>query len=515
MRYTLFILALLTVSICTAQTKKIRILKADNTYTDPQFPGATISLGNVFVEHEGATLRCDKAYIYQETKLIKAMGNVVINQGDTINQYSKYSDYDGTKKLATSWGNVVLKDQFMTLRTDTLYFDRNKQEMYYNTGGTIRDTTNFLKSRRGYYWLETKKFQAYDKVVVTNDDSTMESDHMDYYTNSGIAELFGPSTITTTSNSIYTEWGRHNSKTNISHFLKNSIIYFDNQSVAGDSIYYDKNIEFASATGDIKVIDTVNNSLIVGGYAEFFKAKDSAFITNKAIASALIENDSMHIHGDTLLIVGKPEARIMKAFRRVKFFKSDLQGKCDSLISFEKTGLTKLITNPVMWAQGNQITGDTIHLISNPETNQLDSLKIMENAFMIQKDTLEADLDSLKYSQLKGKNMYGKFENNELKTLDVVGNSEVVFYIRNEFQVLIGIMKMQSSRNIFITLLNNEIDTIDFIKMADGNTYPPSEFFKLQEQERLLRGFIWREEERPMKKSDILVHDNVATSSDN
>ncbi|MDO9039210.1 MAG: OstA-like protein, partial [Lutibacter sp.] len=61
-----------------SQTKKIKILSADNTFVKPEYPGATISVGNVFIEHEGATLRCDKAYIYQEKKLVKAMGNVVI-----------------------------------------------------------------------------------------------------------------------------------------------------------------------------------------------------------------------------------------------------------------------------------------------------------------------------------------------------------------------------------------------------------------------------------------------------
>ena len=104
----------------------------------------------------------------------------------------------------------------------------------------------------------------------------------------------------------------------------------------------------------------------------------------------------------------------IKAFNHVKIFKTDLQGKCDSLVSNEKTGVTKLFTNPVLWAQGNQITGDTIHLISNIKTEQLDSLKILSNAFMIQKD-------SAGYSQLKGKNMYGKFQDNKLKTLDPIG----------------------------------------------------------------------------------------------
>jgi len=484
-----------------SQTKKIKILQADNTFVKPEFPGATISVGNVFIEHEGATLRCDKAYIYQEKKLVKAMGNVVINQGDTIVQTSKYTDYDAQSKIATSWGNVVLKDDVMTLQTDTLKFDRENQQLFYKSGGTIIDATNVLKSRIGDYYLRTKKFQALTNVEVTSKDSKVVSNHLDYYTNTGIADLMGPSTITSKQDSIYTEKGHHNSKTNISHFLKNSKIFYKDRTIEGDSLYYNKNIEFASATGNIIVVDTVNNSIIKGGYAEYFKLKDSVFIIKKAVAISIIEKDSVFIHGDKLMVTGKIEDRIVRAFNRVKFFKSDLQGKCDSLITFEKTGLTKLIRNPVMWTQGNQITGDTIHLISNPKTEQLDSLKILDNAFMVQKD-------SAGFSQLKGKNMFGKFKNNALKSLDVVGNSEVVFYIRNDLQELVGIMRMKSSKNIFITMENNEIETIDFIEKPEGKTYPPS---KLPEKEKILKGFIWREKERPLNKDGIFIYDKLET----
>lgn len=500
---------LISVLLCSisafSQSKRIKILKADNTYTDVDFPGATISLGHVMVEHEGAVLSCDMAYIYQETKFIKALGNVVINQGDSITQTSKYVDYDGEKKLANSWGNVVLKDKLMTLRTDTLQFDRVNQQLYYNCGGTIIDSTNVLKSKIGNYYLQTNKFQALSKVDVTNKTSKLISDHLEYYTSTGVADLFGPTTIKSKIDSIYTERGRHNSKTNISYFIKNSKIYSGDRIIEGDSLFYNKNTDFASATGNIKVTDTVNKLVIKGGYSEYYKAKDSVFIIIKAQAISMIEKDSLYIHGDKLLVTGKTDERIIRAFNHVKYFKSDLQGKCDSLITNEKTGLTKLLQNPVIWAEGNQITGDTIHFISKVKSSSLDSLKILGNAFMIQKD-------SAGFSQLKGKNMYGKFEDNELKTLDVVGNSEVIFYIRNEQNELVGITRMNSSKNIFITMLNKEINTIDFIKKPDGKTYPPS---KIKENDKLLKGFIWREKERPLTKEDIFIIDKTAESTKN
>jgi hypothetical protein len=105
--------------------------------------------------------------------------------------------------------------------------------------------------------------------------------------------------------------------------------------------------------------------------------------------------------------------------------------------------------------------------------------------------------------------MYGKFQNNKLKALDVVGNSEVIFFIRDEFKVLVGIDKTKSSKNIFITLGDNQIETVDFIQKPDGKTFPPSEFEKLKENEKILKGFIWREDERPLTKEAIFIHDDI------
>jgi lipopolysaccharide export system protein LptA len=485
-----------------SQVKKINILNADNTFTDPAYPGATVYLGNIFIEHDGATLKCDKAYVYQDSKLIKAMGRVILNQGDTIIQRSKYVDYNGNTKRSKSWGKVVLTDPSMTLRTDTLHFNRITQHLYYNSGGTIKDTTNVLKSKEGNYYLNVKKFQGFNKVEVTNEDSKLDTNHLDYYTETGIADVFGPSIITSDTNRIYTEKGHYNSKTGISHFLEGSKIYYGDRTIQGDSLYYDQNLEFASATKNITVTDSINKSIAKGDYAEFFKLKDSVFITENAVAITVKENDSTFIHGDTLLTTGKVDERVFKAYRHVKLFKSDLQAKCDSLVSFENIGLTKMFVNPVLWAEENQITGDIIHLLSKVASEELDSIKILENAFMAQKD-------SAGFSQLKGKNMYGKFENNELATLDVVSNSEVMFFIRDENDVLVGINKMKTSKNIFITLLNNDISSIDYNEKPDGRTYPPSDFEELSENEKLFNGFIWREEERPLSKDDIFKRDDL------
>lgn len=493
-----FLLFFLCFSVLiNAQTgRKMKILNADVTYTDEQNPDLTISIGNVYVEIDGATIRCKRVEIYNKDNYLKAQGDVVMNQGDTIIQTSKFADYDGNKKLAKAWGEVELKDPTMVLTTETLHFDREKQYLYYNTKGTIKDSVNVLKSRVGNFYLKNKKFQALSKVVITNPDQVIETDHLDYYTNSGEAYLYKPSTITGDKSVIYTEKGYQDTKNKITHLTKNSWITYDDRRIQGDSIYYDEKRDFSSATGNIIVTDTINNGTLKGGYGEFYRAKDSAFLTNRAVAISLVENDSLFIHGDTLLLTGKPEKRIIRAYNHVKFFKSDLSGKCDSLYTSQVAGITKMFRKPILWSQENQITGDVIHFLHNKETEQLDSLKVLGNSFMVQKD-------SIGFNQTKGKNILGKFEDNDLKIVDVIGNGEVIHYVRNTEQELIGIMKMRCS-NLNLTIDNKQIQTIEFRVKPDGKTYPEEE---LHVNDRQLKGLVWRIKEKPKNKNDIFIHD--------
>ena len=499
MKKIIFII-ILTISFATqAQQKRIEIVHADNSTIDEEkYPGATILLGNVFIEHEGITMRSKKAIHYKKNNILKAFGDVVLNQGDTITQSSRYVQYDGNTKKARSWGNVVLNDQLMTLTTDTLNFDRVKQILYYKSGATIKDTANVLVSREGNYFLNTSKFQALSDVVLTNPDYVLESNHLDYYTNNGQAFLHGPSTITGENNFIYTEKGFYDTKADISHFTKNSRIEFSDRQIKADSLYYDRTQGFASATQHIQIKDTVNNSVIRGNYAEFFQKLDSAYVIKRAVAITEIDKDSMYVHGDTLLVTGKPENRIIRGYHRVKFFKSNLSGKCDSIHTNQKTGLTQLFKDPVLWSEDNQITGDSIHLITNTKTEKLDSLKILNNAFIIQKD-------SAGYNQIKGRNILGKFIDNDLQNVNVIGNAESIFFVRNESDNgLIGIDKTTSS-SIQFKFKNSQLQSSKSITMPDGGTYPLSEF---PENIRILRGFTWREDERPLTKDDIFIVDD-------
>lgn len=505
-------------NFCQAQKKiEIKYFGFLN-YDEEKSPGAKILTRNdqqqVHIVHGGINMWCDQAIHYGKEDFVEAYGNVIIKQGDTINMTSKYVEYSGKTQLAFASGDVVLENPDSKISSDTLHFDRIKQQAFYRNGGHVEiDSSGTITSKTGRYYMDAKKYKFVDDVVLTNDSTVVNSNYFDYYDETKQAYLFGPSTITTPDSKTYCEKGFYDTETKIGYAVKKAKIDYENRTIEGDSLYFDNTISFASATNNITVTDTLNKSIIKGHYAEMFKEKDSVFITKRAIAITVQEKDSVYIHADTLMVTGEPEKRITRAFRNARLFKRDMSAKADSIHSNQKTGLTKLINiskfdnndafsvkrKPILWNIKNQMTGDTIHLKSNPETEKLDSLMVFENAFIISKDTLDAG-----YNQINGKKLIGLFnDENDLYQVDIIKNAQSIYFIRNDKNELTGIDKSRSgSIKIFIT--EREVEEVRKINQVDGDIYPESKYPK---NEKLLKGFDWREDERPISVEDLFKDD--------
>ena len=513
----LILIYLVPLILYAQERQQIEIEYAPFMTFEPSKPDATIltrdNSNQVHIKHKGIEMWCNEAIYYGKQDFIEAYGSVRVKQGDSLDMTSKYVEYSGKTQLAYASGDVVLIDPTSKLYTDILYFDRIKQQAFYNQKGkVVRDTSGTITSTIGHYYMNAKKYQFTDNVKLVNPEYVIDTDRLDFYTVSGYAFLYGPTTITSDTSIIYCERGFYNTNNDTGYFLKKSRIDYDERTIIGDSLYFDRNKNFASATNNIKVTDTLNNSIIKGHYAEVFRAKDSVFITKRALAITKQENDSIFIHSDTLMITGPPDQRIVRAFYNAKMYKSDLSGKADSIHMNQNTGLTQLINfydmdsedtfskrrHPVLWHHENQITGDSIHLISNPKTESLDSLKVFENAFVISKDSLGAG-----YNQISGKKLDGLFKENELHTIDVIKNAESIYFLRNADNELVGIDKSKSGK-MRIWVSENKIDELRKINQIDGKTYPEDDF---PENERILKGFVWRETERPRSVKDLFSED--------
>jgi lipopolysaccharide export system protein LptA len=503
-----------------AQEKEIEIRRAGSFRLDQEnFPGANILTRSdseqVYLVHEGMDVWSDKAFFYKKENRFDAFGNVRIQQGDSLLLTGKKVSYNGKTKMAVAKENVFLDNKDMILETDTLYFDRTNNKGFYPAKGIVYDSLTTIKSKRGTYLSNNKKYVFEEEVVITHPDFTLTSARMDFYTDSKHAFFYGPTTIVGEDYLVNCRQGFYNTNEKVGYFKKKASIDYNNRNIIGDSIYFNDAKQYAAATQNIRITDTINNSIIEGNYGEVFKAKDSAMVTHRAVAINLVEKDSLYIHADTLIATGPPEARIIRGFYDARIFKRDLSGKTDSIHFNQKTGRAKLIRrpisereiqfltpqeiaakNPILWSSKSQMTGDEIHLTIDTEKEVLDSLMIYNNAFIIEKDTLS----ELNFNQVKGLQLRGKFDGRTLKTVHIRQNTEMLYYLYDDETLdLIGIDKAICSA-LRIDFEASAIDKVTFFTNPDGVVYPEED---LPPNARQLLGFNWREDERLYSKEDL------------
>ena len=191
----------------------------------------------------------------------------------------------------------------------------------------------------------------------------------------------------------------------------------------------------------------------------------------------------------------------MLAYNKVRFYKSDLQGKCDSLRYSYSDSVMQMLNEPVIWNEENQMTSDSIDLITG--SKQLKELRMYNNAFIISKE------DSIRYNQIKGRNMIGYFNtDNKMQKVKVTGNGQTIYYGREDDGKYIGVNKAICS-DIILYLDSNHIDKITFLNKPDATLYPIDE---LPQNELILKNFKWFGDLRPLK-SEFVISDNEVIES--
>ena len=508
----------------TAQNSKIpkiiQIRQAGGSTQDQEkFPGANILFKTpnkrVKLFHEGALIESDKAYFYSKDNYFRAMGDVIFTQGDSLQMTCNTIEYDGKTKTAIAIGNVDLKKSDMTLKTEKLNLDRVNDKAFYNTKGIVVDSASTLTSQRGTYFMAENKYRFTSDVTILNPKYIVNSEQLDYFTDLKQAYLYGNSKIKGENYTIFCERGFYDMQREKGIFKENATLYYDDKIIKGDSLYFESEHDYASASKNVSIVDSLNNSIITGHYAEIFKAKDSAIITRRAMAINIVDQDSLFIHADTLVATGPQEKRILRGYYDVRILKSDIRGRSDSLYLDQSIGLTKLLSrpltnqqeqifteadrngaNPVLWFGESQMSGDKIFLLSDLVTRKLDSLKITGNIFIIEKDTLSVD----GYQQIKGGILNGAFKEGRLDNIVITKNTEMVYYLYNDEDLqLIGIDKTTCSA-LQMNFNDGQIENITFLVSPNGDVYPEEE---LPLNDRTLKGFIWRITEKPETIEDL------------
>ncbi|WP_016778359.1 OstA-like protein [Anaerophaga thermohalophila] len=456
-------------------------------------------VGNVRMQHLNTRMFCDSAILNRDSNRVEAFGSIHIIQNDTIHLYGDKLNYDGNEELAKVRENVRLVNKNIVLTTDFLDYDRKDDVAYYFNGGKIVDERNQLTSSLGFYYPRTGEVNFKDSVVLINPDYKMYSDTLKYFTRSEVVGIVGPTNIYSDENKIFSELGFYDTRNDRARLLKNNYIDGGEQTLRGDTILYNRNDGFGEVFSGMALEDTANNVIITGDYGYYNEKTEKALATKKAVLKQVYGNDTLFLHADTLRadpIPGDLENKIVRAFHKVQFYRYDLQGRCDSMVYDFRDSTNTFYHDPVIWAQGNQMTASEIKLYTRNRV--LYKAEMIENAFLI------APEDSIHFNQIKGKKMTGYFKDNQLYKIDVDGNGQTVYYPKDQ-EYVIGVNRAESS-SLTIFLKNRKVETIILRTQPAGNMNPP---FVLDEESTLLKGFLWLEKYRPKKYEEIFYFQEI------
>lgn len=477
---------------------KVYLLHSDVLKKSPlnPDPDAQILVGNVAFRHDSVYMYCDSACFYEKTNSLEAFDNVKMVQGDTLFLYGDYLFYDGNTQIAQVRYNVRMENKNTTLLTDSLNYDRIYNLGYYFDGGTLMDEENVLTSEWGEYSPATKISVFNYDVKLVNPKFTLTSDTLRYSTATKIANIVGPSEIESDANHIYSELGFYNTQIGQAELLNRSVLTNEGKKMTGDSLFYDRVGGYGEAFDNVVMTDTVNKNMLTGDYCYYNELTKYAFATKKAMAVDYSQGDSLFMHADTLqmntfYLNTDSMFRETRAYHKVRMYRTDVQGVCDSLVFSSKDSCLTMYYDPILWNNNQQLLGEKIMVYMNDST--LDWAHIQNQALSVEK------MDSVNYNQVTGKEMKAYFKNGEMNKVDVIGSVRLVYYPMEGDSTLIG-MNVSETSLLNMFLENRKMKKMIMSPKSNGTLYP---MHQLPPDKMKLDNFVWFDYIRPLNKDDI------------
>ena len=470
-------------------------------------------------------LQSDKTFFYTDSlamnhkdNYIEAFGHVHINDKDSTDIYSDYMKYFVDTKNIIFQKNVVLKDGKGTLSTEELHYDMNLHIGDYYNGGKVVNKGTTVTSREGTYYADTKDVYFKKNVILKDPAYELKADSLLYNSEQEMATFITNTFIRDSSGrTITTRDGFYDLKNHRAHFSQRPTITDKGETITADAINFDDSTGLSLAMGRSVFRDTAQGLTLISNIMVANKKKNTFLATGKPLIILKQDQDSIYIAGDTVYSAGISDSvlhtqdsvqgmpivrtvknqndsslRYLQIYHHVRIFSDSLQAVADSVYYSGLDSIFRLFTNPVAWAGGYQVTGDTMFLFT--KNKKPERLFVFENSLVVGKSFTNM------YNQIKGNTLNGYFKNGVIDYMRSKGSAEAVYYIKDDSMALVGVNRVNKADVIDMIFLNKELNKVVLRQDADGIMYPIK---KANLDEMKLRGFKWLESLRPKTKFEL------------
>ncbi|EIM76049.1 hypothetical protein A3SI_11849 [Nitritalea halalkaliphila LW7] len=448
--------------------------------------------GNVLMINQNTIVECDSAFFFKRENMAKLYGNVrITDKEDPVVTTASYAEYEGASRMARLRQNVVMDNEGTLLYTDFLDYDRNTATANYFNGGRVVDSLNVLTSEKAVYETQIERITFTERVDLVNPDYHMKTEYLIYRTIPKTAETLGLTNV------VSAEGNRLNAQKGAYYETEGGIFRFydgdaetEDAIIFGETLYYDENRGYYEAREDVSILYKKDEIELFGDEGYHLELEKYSRMYGRGLVQKYLEADTLFMIADTLIYKDDelPANRELSAFYNARIFKTDLQGRGDSIAYVFADSSIHLYRDPVLWNDNNQVTADSIRLLIVDEA--IEKAFFERNAYLIGEDTLQ------NYNQIKGRRMIAYFRDEQIQQLDVNGNGESLYFDLLEDNTLRGMNLLLCARMI-IYFEEGQLQRIKSLVKPDGTFTPPHE---IDDKKRKLKDFRWRIEEKPDRR---------------
>lgn len=476
--------------------EEVKLLHSDVLYKNQRDVRADVLVGHVKLFHDGMYLDCDSARYYKDENSFEAYGHVKMIQGDTLTLTSDTLLYDGPMMQAHAKGRAVLTHRQIRLTTSVIDYDRLEGIGFYPTHGILYDADNVLNSDYGQYTPSASEAIFKDNVVLVNPKFELKTNELYYYSDTKMAKIVSETNIVSSDSTfVYALRGDYNTQTGQACLMDRSHIYKDMRDVVGDSLYSDEETGVSEAFGNVILTDVENQCMLTGNYCRYEDNTGVAVATDSAVCYEFSSPDTLYVHADTLKMITYNQKtdsvyRDLYAYHKVRMYRRDVQGVCDSLVTHQLDSCTYMYGQPILWNEEQQVFGEEIRIYNNDST--IDWVHIVNQAMTIEK------VDSASYNQVAAKEMFCYFKDGAMERNNAKGNVYLCYFMEESDGARIG-MNYTETPEMNIFMKNKKVDKV-WMQTPSGTMYPP---FAIPDDKRYLPSFAWFDYIRPKNKDDI------------
>ena len=477
-----------------------------------------ILVGHVKIRQGKTLLFGDSLILNSTLNSLEGFGHIHINDADSVHTYADYLKYLGNTKKAFLRRHVKLTDGKGVLTTDSLDYDVSVKIGNFKKGGKLVRNKTTLTSKEGYYYGVTRDVIFRNKVVASDPETHITTDTLEYNTYSQLANFLSPTKIISGSRIIRTSNGNYNTGSRKGYLYERSSIDDSTYTFIADEMAIDDSLGLGEFRGnavyrskDSLSFDLMANNIKTNRPKNILLAtelptllikqkKDTLYISADTLYSAKVTDltrpmnkarDSIGVLKDTSL------NKYFEAFHHVSVYSDSLQAKCDSLFYALSDSTIRLLNNPILWSNNNQITGDTIYMFVN--NKKPEQLLVFNNAFAISK------IDTTHYfNQLKGNKLNAWFDDGNISKMQTKGGAENIYFALDDKKNFVGVNR-SAAQIIEISFENSEVSKVVFRNQLVGKMTPLGQTPK---DNLTIRGFKWQEALRPKTKFEILSPKN-------